>query len=88
MATRDTHPELTSLSQADLARLGAGELAYIKPMRSEEVQRAFPGAKDLKPGMRLFALLAADGSPIMLTDSRDIAMNSAWEHELATVQVH
>jgi hypothetical protein len=88
MPTRDTHPELTSISPADLARLGAGEVAYIKPMRSEEVLKAFPGAKDLRPGMKLFALLAADGSPIMLTDSRDVAINSAWEHELSTVQIH
>jgi hypothetical protein len=88
MPTRDTHPELTTISQADLARMGEGQLAYIKAMRSEEVQRAFPGAKDLRPGMKLFALLAADGTPIMLTDSRDIAMNSAWEHDLSTVQVH
>jgi hypothetical protein len=88
MPTRDSNPELASISQQDLAQLGAGELAYIKAMRSEDVQKAFPGAKDLKPGMRLFALLAADGSPIMLTDSRDIAVNSAWEHELATVQIH
>jgi hypothetical protein len=81
-------PSTASITQAELARMGEGQVAYIKPMRSEEVLKAFPGAKDLRPGMKLFALLAADGSPIMLTDSRDVAMNSAWEHELATVQVH
>jgi hypothetical protein len=88
MPTRESNPELARLTPQDLARLGAGEVAYIKPMRSEDVQKAFPGARDLKPGMKLFALLAADGSPIMLTDSRDIAMNSAWEHELSTVHLH
>ena len=32
----------------------------------------------------LFALLGDDGSPIMLTDSRDAAIANAWEHELET----
>jgi hypothetical protein len=80
--------ELANLSPQELAMLGAGEVAYIKPMRSEDVKQAFPGAKELKPGLKLFALLAADGTPIMLTDSRDVAQTSAWEQELATVQVH
>jgi hypothetical protein len=88
MPTRDSHPTLATLSIADLAQLGSGEVAYIKPMRSEDVLKAFPGASNLKPGLKLFALLAADGSPIMLTDSRDVAVNSAWEHELSTVAVH
>jgi hypothetical protein len=38
--------------------------------------------------MRLFALLSADGSPIMLTDSRDAAIANAREHELQTVSLH
>jgi hypothetical protein len=88
MPARDMSSDTHSVSQAELARMGEGQVAYIKPMRSEDVLKAFPGAKDLRPGMKLFALLAADGSPIMLTDSRDIAINSAWEHELSTVQIH
>jgi len=30
----------------------------------------------------------ADGSPILLTDSRDAAVANAWEHELQTVSLH
>jgi hypothetical protein len=36
----------------------------------------------------LFALLAADGTPIMLTDSKDAAIANAWENELQTVSLH
>jgi hypothetical protein len=38
--------------------------------------------------MTLFALLGADGSPIMLTDSKDAAITNAWENELETVSLH
>ena len=38
--------------------------------------------------MHLFALHAADGTPIMLTDSREAAVANAWSQELETVSVH
>jgi hypothetical protein len=36
----------------------------------------------------LFALHSADGTPIMLTDSREAAVASAWSNELQAVSVH
>ena len=38
--------------------------------------------------MKLFALHAADGTPIMLTDSREAAIANAWSNELQAVSVH
>ena len=35
-----------------------------------------------------FALHAADGTPIMLTDSREAAIANAWSNELQAVSVH
>jgi hypothetical protein len=32
--------------------------------------------------------LSADGSPILLTDSKDAAIANAWEHQLETVSLH
>ena len=40
------------------------------------------------PGGLLYALHAADGTPIMLTDSREAAVANAWSNELETVSVH
>jgi hypothetical protein len=77
-----------SLTPAELAHLGGGSIAYVKAMRSEEVARLFPNAPVLQPGMQLFALLAADGTPIILTDSKDAAIANAWEQQLLTVSVH
>ena len=56
--------------------------------RSEDVQRQFPQAPQLAPGTLLYALHAADGTPIMLTDSREAAVANAWSQELETVSVH
>ena len=76
------------ITQEALAILGGGKIAYIKEIRSEDVPALFPQAPELAPGMQLFALHAADGTPIMLTDSREAAIANAWSNELETVSVH
>jgi len=76
------------LSNEAFAHLGGGEIAYVKPIRSEDVKKLFPHAPQLEPGMELFALHAADGTPIVLTDSRESAIASALTHELKTVSLH
>jgi hypothetical protein len=78
----------TSLSPEAFAVLGGGEIAYVRPIRSEEVKSLFPQAPSLAPGLQLFSLHAADGTPIMLTDSREAAEANAREHELETMSVH
>jgi hypothetical protein len=42
----------------------------------------------MQPGLELFALHAADGTPIMVTDTREAAIANAWSNELETVSVH
>jgi len=76
------------LTNEQLASLGGGRVAYLKPILSEEVSRMFPAAPPLQPGLKLFALLAADGTPIAVTDSRDAAVANAMQHELEMVSVH
>ena len=71
-----------------LATMGEGQIAYVKSIRSEDVQAMFPQAPELEPGLKLFALHAADGTPIMLTDSREAAIANAWSNELQAVSVH
>jgi hypothetical protein len=80
--------ESLRITNEQLASLGGGRVAYLKAMRSEEVNRLFPTAPALRPGLRLFALLAADGSPIAVTDSRDAAVANAMQNELEMMSVH
>jgi hypothetical protein len=77
-----------NISPEAFALLGGGKIAYVKAVRSEDVQAMFPQAPQLQPGMQLFSLHAADGTPIMLTDSREAALANAWSQELETVSVH
>jgi hypothetical protein len=76
------------LGPAEFAALGEGQVAYVKPMQSDEVQRLFPQAPAMAPGLQLFALLSASGTPILLTDSHDAALANAWAHDLQTVPLH
>jgi len=76
------------ISPEALAHLGDGEIAYVKTIRSEDVHALFPQVPDIQPGLKLFALHAADGTPIMLTDSREAAIANAVSQKLETVSVH
>jgi hypothetical protein len=79
---------IAGLTAQEFAHLGDGAIAYVKTIKSEDAQRLFPQAPAIRPGLSLFALLGADGSPIMLTDSKDAAIANAWEHQLETVSLH
>ena len=71
-----------------LSQLGDGLIAYVKPLLSDEAQKLFPQVAGIPSGLQLFALLSAEGAPILLTDSRDAAVANAWEHKLQTVSLH
>ncbi|OCW57271.1 DUF1150 family protein [Hoeflea olei] len=76
------------LSAHDLALMGAGKIGYIRKMRSEDVIARFPQAPELGPGVELWALFGADGTPILLTDNRSSTFYRAAEDELKTVALH
>ena len=76
------------LSTDEFAHLGQGALAYVKPIRSDEVPSMFPQAPNIQPGLDLYMLLGADGTPILLTDSRETALANASENQLQTVSLH
>ncbi len=86
--TNDKTTAIDAMTAEQFAHLGGGQIAYVKPMLSEEAIRLFPQVEGVQPGLHLFALLSADGTPIMLTDSRDAAIANAWENKLFTVSVH
>ena len=81
ISPRDISPEA-------LTAIGGGKIAYVKAIRSKDLNNLFPQAPQLAPGLQLFALHAADGTPIMVADSREAALANAWDHQLETVSVH
>ena len=80
--------ERVTMTPETFARLGGGSIAYVRPMRSEEVKSLFPNVPPIAPGLDLWALLAADGTPIMLSDSREAVVMNAHENDLETVSLH
>jgi hypothetical protein len=83
-----TETNNVEISPEALAQLGDGEIAYVKTIRSEDVHTLFPQVPEIEPGLKLFALHAADGTPIMLTDSREAAIANAASQQLEMVSVH
>jgi hypothetical protein len=84
-ASRTVRPIMTPI---ELAKLGGGEVAYIKQLTSEQATEMFPAIKGLPKGIDLFALHAADGTPLALTDTRDAAIGHALEDDLKVASVH
>jgi len=81
-------PVVPVMSEIELARLGGGQVAYIKTLSSDEALRMFPSIEDLPRGINLFALHAADGTPIALTDTRQAALSHAMDGELEIASLH
>ncbi|HEY4846602.1 MAG TPA: DUF1150 domain-containing protein [Methylocella sp.] len=88
MLNTDNPESRPLLTNEQLASLGGDRVAYLKPIRSEDVSRLFPAAPAIQPGLQLFALVAADGTPIIVTDSRDAALANAMSQELEMVSLH
>jgi hypothetical protein len=76
------------ISEVELARLGGGQVAYIRELSSDEARRMFPSVQGLPSGINLFALHGADGTPIALTDSLQAALGHAIDGELEVASVH
>jgi hypothetical protein len=86
--TKSETPPVPAMSMSDLARLGGGKVAYIKALSHDEAKELFPAVEGLPDGIDLYALHAADGTPLMLTDSRQAALGHAMSDELEVASVH
>ncbi|MEM8686055.1 MAG: DUF1150 family protein [Pseudomonadota bacterium] len=88
------------MTEQDLAVLGGGEVAYLREISPKTAKRMLEGATDaagnpadveianIPASVRLFALHAADGTPIAIADSREGALANAIQQDLHMVQVH
>ena len=76
------------MSQRELGQLGGGTEAYIRTMTTDQAMKMYPAVKGLPKGIAVFALHAADGTPIALTDSRAAAIGHAIGDKLVIKQLH
>ncbi len=81
-------PSAADHTVMSLAMSSESRLGYIRAIRSEEVAFLCAEAPLLPPGHRVFVLHAADGTPILVADSREAALADATNHQIETVSVH
>ena len=77
-----------NVTQDQLAHIGEGVVAYLREMQSDDLKGKFPGLPEIASGTRLWALFAANGQPILLSDARERAIAGAFENDLTPVAVH
>ena len=70
------------------AGLGGGKVAYVRSLKSDQAKSLFPGLPPVAPDLQLWALLGADGTPIMLADNREAVVMNAHENDLEMVSTH
>lgn len=71
-----------------LAAMGGGQVGYVRAFRAAELRHLFPQTTSLHPSVQLYALFAADGSPLVIADSRDLAVTAAWQNDLDMATLH
>ncbi|MTI17780.1 DUF1150 family protein [Rhodobacteraceae bacterium RKSG542] len=68
--------------------MGVGHVAYVRRISRSDLRVLFPDADLQDADLPEWALLSADGVPIILTDTRAAAVASAIANELKPVSVH
>lgn len=75
------------LSDFEFAKLGGGEVAYIREIAPDRAS-ALMGPMDVPPGTKLYCLYAADGTPMAISGSPEAAMANAFQCALQPLNVH
>lgn len=75
-------------SQDELMQLGEGECAYIRSFFVDELRDLFPQTAAFPARMPLYALVGADGTPLVLADTREAVVAGAFENNLRLATVH
>jgi hypothetical protein len=86
--TESENRDLNLVTPEALAVLGGGRIAYVRAFTGDEARGLFPQMPEVNPDLQLWALLAADGSPIMLADSREAVVMNAHENDLEPMSLH
>jgi len=76
------------MSPMAFAAYGSDAVAYVRQMRAEEAEFLYPQAPQLIPGLTVFILHAADGTPLSITGSFAEAAREADGQALEAVSVH
>lgn len=79
---------LPALTPAEFAEFGKDFIVFVKKVKTTEVQRLLPQATGLPADTDLFLVVGADGTPLVVTDTRNAAVGHIVQDELQEVAVH
>ncbi|MCP5432094.1 MAG: DUF1150 domain-containing protein [Alphaproteobacteria bacterium] len=72
-----------------LARLGTDEkIVYVRPVTARELEGKVQGIGELAGDTVLYAVHAADGTPMAVVEDRATAFAAARQYEMEPVSVH
>jgi hypothetical protein len=66
--------DIRHLSAGQLAKLGMAQVAYVKPI--------------VVNGAEAFGIHAADGTPMAVAETHDVAVAAIIEHEMIAAAIH
>lgn len=79
---------MDTITKEDLLHIGEENIAYIRELSVSDFETLYPGILSGEMPYKLFALLGADGEPLMISDDRSLAEANANEHDLEMVSLH
>lgn len=79
---------LAAITPQELAAMGSGHIAYMRQLSGKEINQAFPGKLGIDPDILVWALFAADGTPIVVAGDAGAALQGAFQNDLLTLAVH
>ena len=76
------------ISEEELLHIGEEAYAYIRELSADDFENLYPGVLEGDVPFKLYALLGADGEPLMISDDRSVAEANASENDLEMVSLH
>jgi hypothetical protein len=86
--TRQEPVRIHEITPAELALLGGGRVAYVREIGGAQAAALLGPMARVPAEAKLFALYAADGTPVAIAGSREAALANAFEHDLEPMSVH
>lgn len=86
--TRNEAEKKLAISEAELARLGGGQLAYIREIGADTAAELLGDTMHISADQRLYCLYLGDGTPVAISGSHEAALANAFEHDLLPMSVH
>jgi len=85
--TGQTHP-LRNLSEDEFAALGGKNMVFVRSISARELALFLPEAKSMPGDVQFQMIMAANGSPILVSDNQSALLDWFEQNDFDQVQRH